>query len=40
MNYTSYKDYKVSERGVLTEEMGDLGFHYVKCGKKQTGREQ
>lgn len=34
MNYTSYKDYEVSEQGVITEEMSGLGFRHIKCGKK------
>lgn len=32
MSYTS-KDYEVSEQGVITEDVGGLGFHHIKCGK-------
>lgn len=34
MNYTSYKDYEVSQQRVIREEMGGLGFHHIRCGKK------
>lgn len=33
MNYTSDKDYEVSEQRVITEDVGGLGFHHIKYGK-------
>lgn len=32
---TQVKDYEVSEQGAITEDVGGLGFHHIKCGKER-----